>query len=32
MNPRNFFAALKRRNVYNVTVAYAALGKRLNGA
>ena len=23
MNPRNFFAELKRRNVYKVAVAYA---------
>jgi len=26
MNPRNFFAELKRRNVYNVAVAYAVVG------
>jgi TolB-like protein/Flp pilus assembly protein TadD len=26
MNPRNFFAELKRRNVYKVAVAYAVLG------
>ena len=25
MNPRNFFAELKRRNVYKVAVAYAAV-------
>ncbi len=25
MNPRNFFAELKRRNVYRVAVAYAVL-------
>ena len=24
MNPRNFFAELKRRNVYKVAVAYAS--------
>jgi len=23
MNPRNFFAELKRRNVYKVAIAYA---------
>src|SRR5436189_3762975 len=26
MNPRNFFAELKRRNVYKVAVAYAVVG------
>ena len=26
MNPRNFFAELKRRNVYKVAVAYAIVG------
>jgi len=26
VNPRNFFAELKRRNVYNVAVAYAVVG------
>ena len=26
MNPRNFFAELKRRNVYKVAVAYAVMG------
>ena len=26
MNPRNFFAELKRRNVYKVAVAYAEVG------
>ena len=26
MNPRNFFAELKRRNVYKVAVAYAVIG------
>src|SRR5205809_6173909 len=26
MNPRNFFAELKRRNVYRVAVAYAVVG------
>jgi hypothetical protein len=25
MNPRNFFAELKRRNVYKVAVAYAVV-------
>jgi len=25
MNPRNFFAELKRRNVYRVAVAYAVV-------
>jgi hypothetical protein len=29
MNPRNFFAELKRRNVM---VAYAVVGWRINGA
>ena len=26
MNPRNFLAELKRRNVYKVAVAYAVVG------
>jgi hypothetical protein len=26
MNPRNFFAELKRRNVYKVAIAYAVVG------
>jgi hypothetical protein len=26
MNPRNFFAELKRRNVYKVAIAYAIIG------
>jgi hypothetical protein len=26
MNPRNFFSELKRRNVYNVAVAYGIVG------
>ncbi|MEY2576482.1 MAG: hypothetical protein QOF80_1969, partial [Verrucomicrobiota bacterium] len=26
MNPGNFFAELKRRNVYKVAVAYAVVG------
>lgn len=26
MNPKNFFAELKRRNVYKVAVAYAVVG------
>src|SRR5687767_3792200 len=26
MDPRNFFAEMKRRNVYKVAVAYAAVG------
>ena len=26
MNPHNFFAELKRRNVYKVAVAYAVVG------
>ena len=26
MDPRNFFAELKRRNVYKVAVAYAIVG------
>ncbi len=26
MNERNFFAGLKRRNVYKVAVAYAVVG------
>jgi hypothetical protein len=26
MNPRNFFAELKRRNVYKVALAYAIVG------
>src|SRR6266446_6903600 len=26
MNPRNFFAELKRRNVYKIAVAYAIVG------
>jgi hypothetical protein len=26
VNPRNFFAELKRRNVYKVAVAYAIVG------
>ena len=25
MNPRNFFAELKRRNVYKVAIAYAVV-------
>jgi len=25
MNPRNFFAELKRRNVYKVAIAYAGI-------
>jgi hypothetical protein len=25
VNPRNFFAELKRRNVYNVAIAYAVV-------
>jgi hypothetical protein len=32
MNPRNFFAELKRRNVYKVAVAYALVGWGINGA
>jgi hypothetical protein len=32
MNPGNFFAELKRRNVYKVAVAYAVVGRRMNGA
>jgi hypothetical protein len=32
MNSRNFFAELKRRNVYKVAVAYALVGWRINGA
>lgn len=28
MNPRNFFAELKRRNVYKVAVAYAVVTLR----
>ena len=27
MNPRNFFAELKRRNVYKVPIAYAIVGR-----
>jgi hypothetical protein len=26
MNPKTFFAELKRRNVYKVAIAYAAVG------
>ena len=26
MNPSNFFAELKRRNVYKVAIAYATVG------
>jgi hypothetical protein len=26
VNPRNFFAELKRRNVYKVAIAYAIVG------
>ncbi len=26
MNPKNFFAELKRRNVYKVAIAYAVVG------
>jgi hypothetical protein len=26
VNPRNFFAELKRRNVYKVALAYAVVG------
>jgi hypothetical protein len=29
MNERNFFAELKRRNVYKVAVAYAVVGSLL---
>ena len=31
MNPRNFFAKLKRRNVYKVAIAYVVVGRRING-
>ncbi len=31
MNLFSFFGELKRRNVYNVAVAHAGVGKRLNG-
>ena len=31
MNPRNCFVELKRRNVYEVAVAYAVVGRRMNG-
>jgi hypothetical protein len=30
MSPRNSFAELKRRNVYNVAVAYAVLFDRIH--
>ncbi len=29
MNPRNFFAGLKRRNVYKVAAVYAVAGSLL---
>ena len=32
MNPRNFFAELKRRNVYKVAVAYAVVSGRFSQA
>ena len=31
MNPRNFFAGLKRRNVDKIAVNYAVVGRRING-
>ncbi|MEY2510181.1 MAG: hypothetical protein QOE26_944 [Verrucomicrobiota bacterium] len=30
MNPKNFFAELKRRNVYKVAVAYGVISWLLN--
>ncbi len=32
MNPRNLFGELRRRNVYNVAVAYAVVGWLLPSA
>ena len=32
MNPRNFFAELKRRNVYKVAVAYAVVALAADSA
>ena len=32
MNPRNFFAELKQRNLYKVAVASAVIRRRMDGA